>query len=301
MRKTYPEIGFIGQGFVGKNLADNFESRGFDVVRYDIEKFSRNRDRVSRCDVVFVCVPTPTVLGSFQPNILADSVAMLNRGCIVIIKSTVLPGTTDVLQDCNPDKIILYCPEFLREESAKVDTDFPERNIVGIPSSKMDDSNYGKIAMDLINGVLPTAVQNQICTAKEAEFVKHIGNAFLYTKVVFMNIMYDLVNASQKGDYCSWEMISKMVGWDSRIGNSHMKPVHKSGRGAGGNCFIKDFAAFSTFIRNHVLGIPSVELINSIEIKNQCLLIESEKDLDILQTVYGGDDEECYQENEHGA
>ena len=56
-----PTIGFIGQGWIGKNYADDFEERGFEVVRYGLEpEFAENKDRIKDCDIVFVAVPTPT-------------------------------------------------------------------------------------------------------------------------------------------------------------------------------------------------------------------------------------------------
>ena len=73
-----------------------------------------------------------------------------------------------------------------------------------------------------------------------------------------------------------------------RIGRTHLDPIHKSGRGAGGNCFIKDFAAFKKLYKEKVdEDLPGVITLHSIESKNIDLLLDSNKDLDLLKGVYG--------------
>jgi predicted dinucleotide-binding enzyme len=68
------QIGFIGQGWIGRHYADEFESRMYDVVRYSLEEqYIGNKDRISTCTVVFIAVPTPTTLdGSSQHSFLAQ-------------------------------------------------------------------------------------------------------------------------------------------------------------------------------------------------------------------------------------
>ena len=94
-------------------------------------------------------------------------------------------------------------------------------------------------AKEVIN-ILPKDPYELICKSNEAEFIKYGGNCWFYLKVVFINLLFDL---TQKENY-NWSVIEKAMSADSRIGSSHLNPIHKSGRGAGGNCFIKDFAAF---------------------------------------------------------
>src|SRR5437868_5759053 len=121
------KIGFIGQGFVGKNMATDFAERGFEVVRYSLEpEYVGNRDLIKECDTVFMAVPTPTTPTGFDDSILRDEVKLVGKDKIVVIKSTILPGTTESLQKENPDIFILHSPEFLREVTAKEDTKNPE-------------------------------------------------------------------------------------------------------------------------------------------------------------------------------
>ena len=136
--------------------------------------------------------------------------------------------------------------------------------------------------------ILPRAPHENICTAEEAELVKYAGNTFLYLKVVYMNMLYDFAQTIGS----NWETVVENITADPRIGTSHMHPVHTSGhakipgRGAGGHCFIKDFAAFADLYRKTVSDAVGHELFAAIERKNIDLLHTSGKDLDLLKEVY---------------
>lgn len=120
-----------------------------------------------------------------------------------------MPGTCETLQSLYPDRFVFHSPEFLAEKTAAYDVTNPTRNIVGYP---IDSSEYRARAQSVID-VLPDAPVNIICTSREAEFIKYGSNCFLYLKVVYANILYDL--ASQSG--ASWEVISQGIGSDPRI------------------------------------------------------------------------------------
>lgn len=277
-------LGFIGQGWIGKNYADHFEDRGFDIVRYAKESpHDKNADKISECDIVFVAVPTPTTREGFSARVVEDVLAYVGKGKVAVIKSTILPGTTRKLQEKYPDITILFSPEFLREATVRHDVDHPDRNIIGITRDEHHE------AAEEIMKILPRAPYENICSVEEAELTKYAGNTFLYLKVVYMNMLHDLAQTFG-GD---WETIAKNVSADARIGSSHMHPVHTSGhakspgRGAGGHCFIKDFAAFANFYRKNVPDAVGHELLTAIERKNISLLRESGKDLELLEEVYG--------------
>lgn len=285
------KLGFIGQGWIGKNLADHFEERGFDCIRYAKEKpHIDNKDAIGLCDVVFIAVPTPTLPSGFDDSILRSVMSLVGNGKTAVVKSTVLPGTTDSLQEEFPNIIVLHAPEFLRETSVRHDIDFPDRNIIGIPSTHIDSTEYQDAAQQL-QSILPKAPYNAVCSAPEAELTKYAGNNFLYTKVVFMNLLYDI--AKEYG--AQWDVLAKNMMADPRIGSSHMQPVHQyahmgdtHGRGAGGHCFIKDFAAFVTLFKERLKNDPEgIALLEALEKKNNTLLKNSGKDLDLLKGVYG--------------
>lgn len=274
------KLGFIGQGWIGKNYADSFENRGFDIVRYAKEApYDQNKDAIASCDIVFIAVPTPTTPGGFDASILREVVKVVGKGKTAVIKSTLLPGTTESIQAENPDIYVLHSPEFLREASARHDVDHPDRTIVGIPS---DTDDYRARAQAVID-VLPKAPYEAILPVRAAELVKYGGNAWLYLKVVYVNMLYDL--AAKFG--VRWEEVRDAMAADPRIGKSHLDPVHAGGRGAGGHCFIKDLAAFREIYGAEVGDMLGVRLLEALEDKNIDLLVGSGKDLDLLRGVYG--------------
>lgn len=278
------KIGFIGQGWIGKNYADHFEDREFEVIRYAKEEpHNANKDRIAECDTVFIAVPTPTTREGFSAKIVEDVLALIGKGKTAVIKSTILPGTTRRLQEKYPDITVLFSPEFLREATVRHDVDHPDRNIIGITREEH------RWAAEEVMKILPRAPYERVCSAEEAELTKYAGNTFLYLKVVYMNMLYDLAQTFG-GD---WKTIAKNISADARIGASHMHPVHASGhtkdsgRGAGGHCFIKDFSAFADFYRKNVPDAVGHELLTAIERKNISLLRGSNKDLELLEEVYG--------------
>jgi UDP-glucose 6-dehydrogenase len=297
-KENQPAIGFIGQGWIGKNYADDFERRGYDVTRYALEEpYANNGDKVGDCDIVFIAVPTPSTPAGFDPSILKAAVKKVGEGKIAVIKSTLLPGTTEEIQQENPGKFIFHSPEFLTEATAARDAAHPKRNIVGY---SLDNEEY-KSKARLILSVLPKADYELACKAKEAELIKYGGNNWFYFKVVFVNLLFDL--ARENG--CDYDVIREAMAADPRVGKSHLTPIHKSGtlggdayheqiekdkdggRGAGGHCFIKDFAAFREMYEKTVGDEKGVALLRAIEDKNIDLLVKSGKDQDLLKGVYG--------------
>ena len=273
-------IGFIGQGWIGKNYANDFEKRGYDVVRYALEEpYVKNKELIKTCDVVFIAVPTPTTPEGFDESIVRKAVELVGDKKIAVIKSTISVGTTENIQKDYPNVFVMHSPEFLTEATAAHDAANPNRNIVGI--SKMTDE-YKEKAREVIN-VLPKAPYELICSAKEAELIKYGGNCFLYFKVIFSNLLYDLAQKSG----ARYEKIKEGLAHDPRIGKTHLDPIHKSGRGAGGHCFIKDFAAFDEMYRKYVGDEMGLKLLDAMQEKNVQLLLDSEKDLDLLSDVYG--------------
>lgn len=274
------KIGFIGQGWIGKNYADNFEHRGYDVVRYGIEKeYRKNKTKIKNCDVVFIAVPTPTTPKGFDSSVLEQVIPLVGKEKVAVIKSTVLPGTTEALQKKFKNIFIVHSPEFLTESSARQDVDKPFHNIVGIPK---DTKEYRRIAEEVLV-LLPRASSELVTDIRTAEMFKYLRNTFFYTKVVFMNLMYDMA----KSQGANWSELETLMANDPWIGNQHIRPIHKSGRGAGGHCHIKDFVAFRTFFEAQMNDEKWKAILRALESKNIELLVSTNKDLDLLQEVYG--------------
>lgn len=281
-------IGCIGQGFIGKHLADDLEERGFVVVRYALEEpYRANREAISRCSVVFVAVPTPTTPEGFDSSAVEAVIPLTAPGATVIIKSTILPGTTRRLAKLFSDRVIMHVPEFLREKTAAEDTRHPDRTIIGIPST---DTKYVEAAQ-LVTSILPPSPFTKVVRSEEAELIKYGGNCLLAMKVVYMNLLYDL--AEQLG--ADYGVIAEAMAADTRIGSSHMRVVDNSGhagarpgRGAGGHCFPKDLAALRAFYASELPDDASgAMLLRSVEEKNNELLRGSNKDIDLLKAIYG--------------
>jgi UDPglucose 6-dehydrogenase len=212
-------IGFIGQGWIGKHYADDFENRAYSVVRYSLEKqYVENKDKIKDCQIVFIAVPTPTTRTGFSYEPVKNALSNLADGTTAVIKSTILPGVTMELQELFPNLYVMHSPEFLREETAAHDASFPDRNIIGIPKQTKEFINRAEQVL----AVLPKANYQRIMPSLEAEMVKYVGNCFLYTKVLVMNVFHDMV--VNKG--ADWETVREAMTKDSRIGESHTQPVH---------------------------------------------------------------------------
>lgn len=284
------QIGFIGQGFIGKNMADDFAERGYDIVRYALEApYVDNRDAIAECDIVFIAVPTPTTPAGFDSSALEAVLPLVGAGKVAVIKSTLLPGTTARLQQAFPGITVLHSPEFLREKHAAKDTREPERVIVGMPA---DSPDYQAAAKQVVE-VLPSAPYTLICKAAEAELIKYGGNGFLALKVVYMNLLYDLA-AAKGADY---EVVTTAMAADPRIGASHMQVLDSSGhegavvgRGAGGHCFPKDWAALrEAYAASLPEDVAGQAVLEAVEAKNRQLLTSTNKDQDLLAAIYGED------------
>lgn len=292
-------VGFIGQGFIGKAYADDFERRGYTVVRYGLQpEYVGNKEAIAQCDIVFVAVNAATVPSGekrddgrpavrFDDSNVRSVVALTRPGAIVVIKSTIPPGITRSLQEQYPDRIILHSPEFLLETTATTNASNPERNIVGMPK---DTPEYRAAAQKVL-GTLPKARYELITDSNNAELIKYGSNAYLYLKIVFSNIFFQLVE-KYDGD---WETVRDGIGADPRIGLSHTdlrlagdsSGVYRR-RGAGRSCFIKDWAKLSEL---YAAAFPddrdAIAALRGFEYKNAQLLRQFDRYIDLLEGVYG--------------
>ena len=285
MRQKPGLIGFIGQGFIGKNMADDFVARGYKVIRYDQEEHIANKNLIKTCDYVFIAVPTPSTPHGFDDHILQEVLKLVGDGKTAVIKSTIKVGTTEKFQKMYPKKYILHSPEFLTEKNAARDTKFPPRNVIGY-------TNKSKAKAAIVLKLLPKAPHNFLVRSQEAELVKYMGNNFLFWKVIFANIVYNLAQRKK----INYDVVANIVGHDARIGQSHLVINHqsglsaKTGRGAGGHCFIKDMAAFVEMFQEEPRRSKEdklvLELLNQFVKLNNQLLLETKKDLNLLRGVY---------------
>ncbi len=275
-----PLIGFIGQGFIGKNYADDFENRGYSVVRYSLEEpHINNKEKITECDIVFIAVNANTTPNGFDDSNIRSGLSLVGEGKVVVIKSTLLPGMTKTTQKDFPLITVLFSPEFLSEVTAAHDAANPFSNIVGLPVS---DEKH-QVAATCVQEILPKAPFSLICDSDEAEIIKYTHNVSGYTQIITFNLMYEIARTLGH----DWGNIGKALLADPLISNRYSNPVHKSGRGAGGHCFIKDFAAIADVYEKIVGDKDGINVLRSLEIKNKKLLRSSGKDENLLEEVYG--------------
>ncbi len=258
-------VGIAGTGMVGGALKTYFEKKGITPFLYDKGKNIGSMDEVNKADMIFICVPTPfdAKTGGFDLSYVREVCGQIMGGKIIVIKSTVVPGSTEQLQKEYPQHRFLFNPEFLTELTADQDMSYPDRQIVGYTKESFT------VAADLLL-LLPLAPFEKIIPATEAELVKYFGNTWFATKVVFANQMYDLCQKIG-ADY---EMIMESAAADKRIGRSHLEVIHKGYRGYGGKCLPKDIRALIQFAT--VKGVDlklhkTVEDINNQLLKDQSI------------------------------
>src|SRR3989344_2045273 len=259
-------IGFVGQGYVGKNYADDFESRD-------------NKNKIQDCDVVFVAVPTPSTPKGFDLGIVDAALSLVGKGNIAVIKSTITPGSTRALQKRHPKITVLFCPEFLSVATARYDVENPFLNAVGMP----ENSPRHKKAAEFVLSILKKAPENFACTSDEAELIKYAHNISGYMQILTFNTLYDVAEKLR----ANWSPIQRAIESDPLVCNRYANPLHKGGRGAGGFCFIKDMAAFAQSYERLVKDSAGIAFLNAAQKKNVALLVNSKKDLDLLRGVYG--------------
>ena len=126
------KIGIVGVGFVGKALRQYFEKQKKPLLLYDKFKNIGSFEQINQADVVFICVPTPfNKEKGFDLSFVEDIVYKIEGEKIIVIKSTVLPGTTEKLQEKYSQHKFLFNPEFLTELTADQDMAHPDRQIRG--------------------------------------------------------------------------------------------------------------------------------------------------------------------------
>ena len=231
-------IGIIGQGFVGNAVREKFENY-YGVRAYDLKAMLSTASEQEALDneIVFICLPTPMNKdGSCYTDIVEKAIQRaveFGIAKIVVIKSTVSPGTTAKWNEQFPSLDIVFNPEFLTEANAVSDYENQTRIILGGPR------NATTKLKPVFAKVFPKA--SIIKTdSTYAEMVKYVTNSFLATKVSFANEMYQIC---EKLDV-DYDKVVEYACYDERLGKSHWSVPGPDGDfGFGGHCFPKDVKA----------------------------------------------------------
>jgi nucleotide sugar dehydrogenase len=244
------KIGIIGRGFVGSAVEFGFSAQtGCDAeVRVYDKDPSKSihtlTDTVNKSDFIFLSVPTPSNPdGSMHLGILESAlqdIESVNKRSnnIVLIRSTIIPGTTKKLQNKFKKLNLVFNPEFLTERSAKFDFINQARFILG------GRKKYTRMVADLYKWRFGEATPCIETNFETAELVKYMNNCFFATKVSFLNEMKQV--ADKAG--VDWDLAVEGFVRDGRIGHSHLSVPGPDGKfGFGGSCFPKDIQAMINF------------------------------------------------------
>lgn len=256
-----PSIGIIGQGFVGKAIADGFKHYT-DVKVYDTDpnRTVHNYFDVVDQDVLFVCLPTPMAAdGSVDLKIVRGGLdilrnALRNSWKPVIIKSTIPPiDLENLAREYRPDIHLIYNPEFLTERTAYLDFQQQNRLIFGFytadQSEDTDLVDAYNTNIETINALFSNRfpqVPVYWTSLRQASLVKYFTNVFFASKISIFNEFAQIAEALGENP----DETAGMVLMDQRIGRSHWQvPGHDGHRGFGGSCFPKDINGYIQLAR----------------------------------------------------
>ena len=239
------KIGIVGRGFVGAAVEYGFSAQtGCDaeikVFDKDKSKSTHSLEETMTSDYIFVSVPTPANTdGSINLDIIYDCFEEMNRvnkskTNVILLRSTVTPGTTRKLKNKFRNLNIVFNPEFLTERSAKFDFINQARVILG--GKKTDTDKVEEMYKWRFGQTIPVVKTNY----ETAELIKYMCNCYFATKVSFLNEMYHIADACG----VDWDTAVEGFVRDGRVGHSHLSVPGPDGKfGFGGSCFPKDLRA----------------------------------------------------------
>ena len=236
-------------------------------------KFSTDvNDSVKKSDIVFICVGTPTKRNSSEADLsqiysVANEISKsINKFKIIITKSTVPVTTGDNIQKIFSKKVdknkfsVVSNPEFLREGEAIRDFIYPDRVVVG-----SNDKRSMRILKNLYSPLISKGAKFISTNRRAAELIKYASNAFLATKITFIN---EIANLCEKTGI-DVEDISIGIGLDKRIGSRFLR----AGPAYGGSCFPKDTKAIVSTAKKFNTNLSIIKsVINSNSLRSKLLL-----------------------------
>ncbi len=254
------DIGIIGQGYVGTAINEGFKDfyKVNTYDKFDIAKSTlpSTKEVTRKSEVIFVCVPTPMRKdGTCYTGIVEEVIREINEvanGQIVVIKSTVPPGTTDRLNKEYGNVSVIFNPEFLTE--ANFLDDFRNQNRIILGGTRKGTN----VLRQIYSKVFPKATIVKT-GSKTAEMVKYFINCFLATKVSFANEMYSVCNQVD----IDYDKVVEYATYDERLGKSHWAvPGPDEDFGFGGHCLPKDLSAIINTFDTYGL-LEAVEDVNN--------------------------------------
>src|SRR6187399_1696456 len=215
---------------------------------------------VANADAVFIAVGTPSRRGDGHADLsyvyaaAREMAAHLEPGAVVVTKSTVPVGTGDeverIVRDVRPDLAFSVAsnPEFLREGAAIEDFKRPDRVVIGV-----NDEHAAEVLHEIYRPLLRNEAPLLVMKRRAAELTKYAANAFLATKIGFINEIADLCEKVRADVHD----VAKGIGLDTRIGPRFLQP----GPGYGGSCFPKDTLALLKTAQDCEASLRIVEAV----------------------------------------
>ncbi|EKD22792.1 MAG: hypothetical protein ACD_83C00267G0004 [uncultured bacterium] len=239
-----PKIGIIGYGFVGQALAYGFSTAELHIYDKYKEGFESMKEVADQSEFIFICLPTPIKSdeSGIDLSIINDTMTKLTKFTngkqkFIILKSTIIPGTTMGFIKKYPKSLFAFCPEFLTESNYMQDFVNADRTIIGATNDEVS-----RRIVALFSQQFPKTPIFQT-DPTTAEMVKYMANCYLSTKVIFANEMYEF--CTRMG--IKYEEVKKMVTADHRIFDSHLDITTE--RGFGKKCFPKDLLALKALFK----------------------------------------------------
>lgn len=229
------KVAIIGaMGHVGSSVASLFNNRhDYFVSLYDLD--IGTKDEVNVCDLAIVCVPTPQKKDGSCDMAIVEGVVSWLETPLILIKSTIAPGTTEYLKKKYKKRIVMS-PEYYGESRYWQPREWSAQEwaymIVG------GDKKDCQAVLDIFTPVLGPTKSYFITDATTAEIVKYWENIFGAMKVTFANEMYEIC---QKFNVC-YDEARELWAQDSRVNRNHTSVFAKD-RGFSGKCFPKDLSA----------------------------------------------------------
>ncbi|MEM4326290.1 MAG: hypothetical protein QXU40_03235 [Candidatus Pacearchaeota archaeon] len=244
------KIGVIGHGVVGQALTYGFSytSKGRDQIMF-YDKFKPGgwplKEVVSKSDFIFICLPTPMKddESGIDLSIIEESIDKISKYTdhtdkVIVIKSTVVPGTTRSLIRKYPHSQFCFNPEFLTEANSVNDFLNTKMIIIGAENDKISRKVGNLYSLHFPNS------QIEFTDSITAEMVKYFRNSFLAMKVIFANTWYDFCLAHG----VNYKEVKRLGAADPRIVDAHLNVTNE--RGFGKKCLPKDLVALIGEFRN---------------------------------------------------
>ncbi len=234
------DIGIIGVGFVGNSTMEVLKKH-HKIFPYDKYKTKYSDPTIlKKTKAIFICVPTPAKQsGEIDLSSIKDSLTLLQKLTkdkkekpLVIIRSTVIPGTTDKLAKKYPFDFI-FNPEFLREKHAIEDMINTDRIVIGANNKK-----FYKRLREIYDPIFPNVKYIEV-DLKTAEMIKYSANSMLAGQIALANEIYQI----SKSFGIEYQKIKEAILLDDRIARNISVPGNDGDLGFGGKCFPKDLGA----------------------------------------------------------